>query len=356
MAIFDEDYDIRMSEGYLRDAISNLENKKNERERAKANGQYHKSPKSYSVNCKIGNIYDAAVWNAEDGVKRRKEELARVKEKAKAAKKNKQEKAKKVSSSSSSTTTTKSSVSSNPSNSGKSSSGARVAFGAVIERGAKEMWNTLEDEICQGTINEKVSDYKKVLRRKYSSRGVSENVMLQRVSELRDELTRLKGVAQDGDGIERGVAEGCLQVVAEVLDGLYEKLWALSVKRYYESLESKYPIAKAVANDLVKWLPLLLAELIKLEDECKKNVDDKLMYSISCSCRQKARTVATKACMRLKKLDKSLYANSEFQAAMKIINPNLANPIMRMVMEFFYIPYIWVVEKIEWIKLLLKRF
>ncbi|MBR5281388.1 MAG: TM2 domain-containing protein [Alistipes sp.] len=92
MGFFDEDYDVRMAESYVKEAEAQLASAKRSRETAKANGNYRNSPKNSCLpNGKLGNSYDVNVLAAERALKEKRERLARAKEKAKDAKKSKKE-------------------------------------------------------------------------------------------------------------------------------------------------------------------------------------------------------------------------------------------------------------------------
>ena len=51
MALFDEEYDVRMAEGSVREAEANLAAQKFNREQAKANGNYKNSSKITTLKC-----------------------------------------------------------------------------------------------------------------------------------------------------------------------------------------------------------------------------------------------------------------------------------------------------------------
>lgn len=96
MGFLDEDYDVGMAEGYVRQAESHLAYQKRMRERAKAKGEYRNCSKGFILpNGKLANYYDCNVYWAEIGLKERKQQLAKAKERAREAKKKKQEEAKK---------------------------------------------------------------------------------------------------------------------------------------------------------------------------------------------------------------------------------------------------------------------
>jgi hypothetical protein len=54
---------------------------KERRDAAKKNGSYKTTSKNYRKGDKVGTVYDANVWSAEDNLKRAKERLAEAKKK-----------------------------------------------------------------------------------------------------------------------------------------------------------------------------------------------------------------------------------------------------------------------------------
>lgn len=73
--------DTRYEEERVEQCKRDLEVQKQNRDTAKQNGNYKKSSKNYRKGDKVGTLYDAKVWDAEDALKRAKEALARARSK-----------------------------------------------------------------------------------------------------------------------------------------------------------------------------------------------------------------------------------------------------------------------------------
>lgn len=68
--------DTHYEEERVRRCQAELEHQKQNRDTAKQNGNYKRSAKNYRKGDKVGNVYDANVWSAEEELRRAKEALA----------------------------------------------------------------------------------------------------------------------------------------------------------------------------------------------------------------------------------------------------------------------------------------
>ncbi len=73
--------DISAAEARVRGAEGYLKQAKDNRDKAKANGNYNNTIKNHRWGDKVGNVYDYNVWAAQSNLKKAKEQLARAKKK-----------------------------------------------------------------------------------------------------------------------------------------------------------------------------------------------------------------------------------------------------------------------------------
>ena len=364
MALFDEDYDVRMAEGYVREAENLVASRKANRDAAKRCGNYRNSPKNIRLsNGSMGNGYDSNVAIAEDLLKRRKAELAKAKEKAKEAKKRKQEEAKReaarqkelkakeggksqaaAKSSSSKSSSSSSSSSSSPSYSGGLSSRSEdrrtAAEAAAAAAAAVELKRKVDRE---------VSSYMSTIRSKYNINDASEKTLTLYIMELTLEEERLEKerVAARNDELRRRVASECKSGVANYKTIAWNRCKKIMLDDYVKSLESKYPVRNNSAAYIAKCLPSLLQEIEEQRDECKKYASDRNCSSLYYSQERAAREYATEACLRLKKLDVGLFNKPEVQRVVKKIDPELESTMLKRVVDTLLAPYYWVEEKVR---------
>ena len=343
MALFDEDYDVRMAEGYVREAEAHLANQKFNRDQAKANGNYRNSSKYIRLpNGSLGNNYDSNVYNAQELLKRRKAELAKAKEKAKEAKKRKQEEAKKKASSSSSSSSSKrsSSSSSSSSYSSRSSSSSSSVNRSTESKSTSDSEQALK-------VHELVDTYRTTLEGKYKIANASDTDLVMYIAELRDESGRWKKEA-NAAGCEEFNKKVFLEWKSVVDSFCYRasnRLKDLYLEGYVKSLDKRYPIENASADDLAKLLPALVEEIATQDGECKKNASDTTLRLIYNAYKQAVTDVARKACLRLKKLDRTLFEKLEVQQFVKKIDPRLESTFINKTIDTLLAPYIWFEDK-----------
>ncbi len=354
MGLFDyiasEEYGVEQAESNLKAAYDTLKNKKQARDQAKAKGYYKNSRSSY----------DSNVEAAENLVKQRKLELANAKERLREAKKRRQLQAKSdaaaksasKSSTSSKTTSSASKTSSSSSastsrssashSSGSSSSrSSKANFSDILNMGLTEALNAVDELKLQADIEEEVNSYTNALNRKYPINGdTTEASIMQCLLALTKESSRLAQEMSDNKGneLKYGIAKGCKKSVDDLFDKMSQKMIDFNVERYVKSLNNKYPIDKASASDLIKWLPFLFAEVMNQEKEISKNQNDEIMYLISIKSKAGAEEIVRKALRQLKKIDKSLYNQTEIQELVKMIDPG-SESIFEQLKELFLAPW-----------------
>lgn len=360
MGLFDEDYNVQVIEGYLRSDEQHLRAQKEARDAVKRNGTYKNHPKCYAwPGGRVGNVYDNNVWAAEEGVKRRKAQLAQAKKDAAEAKKKKAakereekkekaarereeaaerraaEKSAKSSSRSSSSSCSSSSSSSSSSYSSSSYSSSSSydddysskkssgeSFASTIKKGIDRTKALLEAE-------ETVEEYKKDLKDKYQLDGANELQLIAWHQELSKESRRLNKLYNECESdIASYAFEECKSDVDELRDSIEKKVKEIFIGKYTKHIKNAFPIETASDSDLVKMLPGLLAEIKEQEQERNNNKDFDIIRSIYSQQKQIAQTAATNACLRLKKLNNSLYKSSEVQKLVSQIDPNLQDGIL----------------------------
>jgi hypothetical protein len=99
-----------------------------------------------------------------------------------------------------------------------------------------------------------------------------------------------------------------------------EKYRKLSVLQYANSLNEKYPVAKATDAQLAEWLPELLEEQNKKSRELRATDSDEECNIIR-GCLREIRQLGMRAYERLEKLNKKLFKSPEIQAVIQEIDP-----------------------------------
>ena len=367
-------WDVRNAENYVNQAQNLLNDYKRQRERAKANGNYKNSSKCYNHNGKVGNVYDSNVWSAEDNLKQRKEELKRAKERAKQEEKKERERAKedkarakedklrdreskttsRNSSSSLSSSSSSYSSSSDSCSSSSSSSSRQIYRQETVEerlmREVKEEQQLIIAAAFKSLMEDgdKLDEYEIKLKKKYRIERASEVELTQWLSELAQESRRLKKEAKEYQYDSKGAyADSCKEVIDRTYRKVSKQLKSLKVESYEKSLNNSYPIDKASDAELAQWIPQLLNEINKQESECKKNKFVDTAYQIHSECKKIAKAIATRACKRLMKLNRSLYSQPNIQEIVKNIDPSLCNPLSQFIHMFIVSPINWIKTKFK---------
>lgn len=354
MALFDEDYDVGMAEGAVKQVESYIASQQDLLQQAKRFGE---SGDSYKHNIALGK----------ESLKRRKEELARAKERAKEAKKRKQEEEKREAarqkekeqqakeeakreaaaaksssskSSSSSRSSSSSSRSSSSSNSGGSSSRSEDRKAAAEAAAAAELKRKVDHE---------VSSYMATIRSKYNINNASEKTLVLHIMELALEERRLEKerAAAINDELRRRVASECMSQIANYSTLAMNRYKKIMHNNYAKSLESKYPVQNNSAAYIAKCLPDLLREIEEQQNERKNNALGTTFSTLYYSQELTARKYATNACLRLKKLDVGLFHKPEIQEVVKKIDPTLESTAIKRIIDTLYAPYYWVEEKVR---------
>lgn len=270
MGFFDEDYGVKMAEGYLRQAEDYLRSCKKNREIAKQSNNYRNSVKNIRYKDKLGNGYDSNVWSAEELVKQRRAELAEAKKRAAEAKKKKL---------------------------------------------AKERE---ENKLAKEREKERLAEERKEKRNAAQSSKSSSRSS----SSFRSSSSNYCGVNSYNDDDSSNYSNSdSASTNNERMKLATDALSVHIISSYKSSIQRTYPIETASDVDLVKWLPDLFVELKELELSCSQNIGCDQIYSVFLQKKQIAQAVAINACQRLKNLNLTLYNSPNVRKLVQQIDP-----------------------------------
>lgn len=311
---------------------SELEQAKKRKEGAKQSGMYKTAGRNIVLpDGRRVNNYDGEIFYANMRLKDAEAKLAKEKAENKS----------KSSSSKSSSSSKKSSSSSSSKSSGRSGGGE--TFAATVKKSA-------EEAKLQMQIEAKSSAYYSALKEKYPIEDESsETTLLGWMMELSKETKRLEREkeANEGDELEYGIAKRCYGIAEGFYEDAYRKIIKINVKRQVTAIQKQYPIETASDTELAKMLPGLLAELKEREQTRRNSQGDRVARDIARACYSEVRSYATNACLRLKKLNPTLFKQPEVIEVVKQINPALGNTLLSSLFQLFFGPFIWLKDKMK---------
>jgi hypothetical protein len=175
--------------------------------------------------------------------------------------------------------------------------------------------------MAAGTL---IESYQNSLNIKYSLEDANEIQIIMWLQELSNESSRLNKLYNESEtNIDSYAISGCMRVVDELCDNMGNKLKEIFIGKYTKHIKNTYPFETASDSDLVIMIAGLVCEIKKQEIECHSNKNMDILFSIYSQQKQIAQTAATNACLRLEKLNRSLYNSPEVQKWVQQIDPNL---------------------------------
>ena len=380
MGFFDAEYDVGMAEGNVRNCQQILDAKKEDRESAKRVGNYKNATKNYRYgDNKVGNVYDYNVWVAQENLKNAQKRLADAKARAK-----KEKNSKKSSKSSGDSSSSRSSSSSSAREDVEAR--ARIeeeARQAKIRKQVDEMFeqyreafdkeyslknasesklielipilkqerlrvkreyekhegeevadrvfgkcmdyleNAIEEAINR-VVKSHTEPYKSQLESKYPVGGMSVLELI----ELAQEIQRLnEEYKANNDDIQGEIILGYKRVVKEHCDAIVDIYASRELEKYKNELSGKFPVGTATAKELADLLPMIEAEINRMNELCKSESNDPVSREVDSRCKNAVQELGVSACDRLRKLSPILFNQRKNLEIAKRIDPRLNNPI-----------------------------
>ena len=303
MAFFElpEDYDVKMAEGYVKQAESHLASMKQALADAKRLGNYKNSGKNCILpNGKYGNGYDSNVYHAQMALKRRKEDLAKAKQRLKEDKLRKKEAEK------------------------REKEAEKIRKQEAAERKKEEKKNASSSRSSSSRSSSSSSSS----RSSSSSYSSSSSSYSSSSSSSGNSSSRSSSSTYDYEAVRKRNEE---------------------VKELVKYVKEVCPIENVSDTFLARNLTVLLEMLRKFSKECKESYGTS-RHSLACSCRWEIKRLAKEGCLQLRKKNKSLYYSPDVQKVVKEIDPDLDNKLVQFITGHFYEQSKWVFDKIEWLK------
>lgn len=307
MAFFElpEDYDVKMAEGYVKQAESHLASMKQALADAKRLGNYKNSGKNCILpNGKYGNGYDSNVYHAQMALKRRKEDLAKAKQRLKEDKLRKKEAEK------------------------REKEAEKIRKQEAAERKKEEKKNASSSRSSSSSSSSRSSSSRSSSSSSSSSYSSSSSSYSSSSSSSGNSSSRSSSSTYDYEAARKRNED---------------------VKRYVDFVKSECLVKCVSDTDLVENLSRLLNIFRVLSKECKESYGTS-RHSLACSCRWEIKRLAKEGCLQLRKKNKSLYYSPDVQKVVKEIDPDLDNKLVQFITGHFYEQSKWVFDKIEWLK------